>query len=386
MDKYTTYVGMDVHARSVTAKALNIRTGEMFSKRFETGYCAAEISDWIDSTLARPVLCAYESGVTGIWLARDLITLGIDCEVIAISTLPTSQKDRKQKCDKHDAQVILREMTNPSKDYSAIYIPDERTEAERDLCRAREKAAIRLRQARQELSSFLLRHGHTWNERTGSGCLKKSRGRAYEKWLDAISFAEPACEMTFSFLRRHAKTAEEELHSIEASLSEVAQSDENKPYVDALSLIKGISRTSAMLIKAEVGRFSRFSSGRKVSSWIGCVPKNHSSGEREVSGRITKAGNKYIRRCLVEGAASLPNWLTAVKPRCAPELPAAVVSKADDANKRLHERYRYLKDERGKHINKARMAVVSEMMRWIWVIGLMVEREQEKKTDQAACQ
>lgn len=375
---------MDVHARSITAKALNRKTGEQLSKRFGAGYCAEEIAEWV-STLEGPALCAYESGVTGVWLARDLDALGIDCEVIAISTLPTSQKDRKQKCDKHDARAILREIANPSKGYSAIYIPDERTEAERDLCRAREKAAVRLRQARQELASFLLRHGHAWNERTKSGCIKKSNGRAYERWLDTISFKEPAAEMTFSFLRRHAKTTKEELDNIEFALNEVAQSEENKPYVDALSLIKGVSRTSAMLLKAEVGRFSRFNNGRKVSSWIGCVPKNHSSGERVASGRITKTGNKYVRRCLVEGAASLPNWITTVKPRSAPELPAAVVSKADDANKRLHERYRYLKDERGKHVNKARMAVVSEMMRWIWVIGLMIECEQETKADRAAC-
>lgn len=379
MDKYTTYVGMDVHARSVIARALNKRTGEQFSKRFGAGYSAEEIAEWI-FTLEGPALCAYESGVTGFYLARQLYAIGIDCEVIAISTLATSLKDRKEKCDKYDARAILREMTNPLKTYSTVYIPDERTEAERDLVRTRDKAALRWRRARQELSSFLLRHGYVWNERTASGNIRLTTGHAYKKWLDTISFAEPAAEATFAFLRRHAKSAKEELDHMDALVEEIAQRKENKPFIDALCLLKGVNKQSAMMIKAEVGCFSRFSSGRKVSSWIGCVPTNHSSGAREVHGRITKAGNKYLRRALVEGVSSLPSWSSSTKkPQPKEGVSASVLAKADEGNERLCKRYHHLKNERGKQMNKVKIAIANEMMRWLWVIGLMVEQEQEMR-------
>ncbi len=101
MDKYSVYVGMDVHARSVTAQALNKHTGEVHKKRFGAGYGAAEIALWVKG-LGKSAYCAYESGCTGVWLARDLRLLGIDCDVIAVSTLARSTKDRQEKCDKLD--------------------------------------------------------------------------------------------------------------------------------------------------------------------------------------------------------------------------------------------------------------------------------------------
>lgn len=370
---------MDVHARSVTAKALNKTTGELSSKRFGAGYSSAEIIEWLD-TLEGPILCAYESGCTGFWLARELNERGFDCEVIAISTLARSLKDRKSKCDRLDARAILREMTNPLKTYSCVYIPDERTEAERDLCRARTNAAARLKKARQELASFLLRHGYAWNERTSSGNLKKPIGRSYETWLDGISFKEALADEVFSFLRMQIRVEGEALERIETLMRRAARSEENKPYVEALCLMKGIDEMGAMLIKAEIGSFSRFASARKVSSWIGCVPSDHSSGERQAHGKITKAGNKYVRRTLIEGAASLPNWKRQIRVGPKEGVSAAIVIKADDANERLFKRYRYLKEVRNKHANKARIAIVNEMIRWIWVIGLMVEQEQSLKS------
>ena len=53
-----------------------------------------------------------------------------------------------------------------------------------------------------------------------------------------------------------------------------------------------------------------------------------------------------------------------------------VVAAANKANARLRKRYRYLRDERGKTPDKAKVAVVNELVRWIWVIGRMVEGEQ----------
>ena len=163
MRKYTTYVGMDVHARSIQASAIDVATGEVFSRSFGSCPQAADVAEWL-ATLPQPVYCAYESGCTGFVLARGLRGLGFDCDVIAVSTLPKSAKDKKQKCDKLDARAIRREVANPDSGYSVVWVPDEKTEAERDLVRCRRVAVDAAKHAKQRLLMFLQRHGHVWND------------------------------------------------------------------------------------------------------------------------------------------------------------------------------------------------------------------------------
>ena len=379
MDKYTTYVGMDVHARSITARAMVEETGETRSKRFANCPSAEEVASWL-SGLPQPVYCAYESGCTGTHLARDLRDLGFYCDVIAVSTLARSSKDRKGKCDKHDAKVILREILNPMKNYSTVWIPDRQTEADRGLARAYRDAADECKRAKQRLESFLLLRGFVWNERTAKGGLKATFTREWWRWVGEIAFEEESASEALAYYVRRVKEAEAEAKEMKAAVERAAQDERNAPYADALCRLKGMSVTSAFIARAEFGDFSRFSSGRKVPCWVGVVPSNSSSGEREEHGRITKAGNPDLRRTLVEGVGTIATWTS---PRKSKEpsgaASAAVEAMASDANARLLARYRHLTQENHLHHNKAKVAVVNELSRWIWAIGRQVQLEQERK-------
>ena len=128
MSEYTTQVGMDVHARSVSCKALRPDTGECWSKTFSGEGHEHELLEWLKK-LPGPVRCAYESGCTGFWLSRFLGSEGIACEVMAVSTLPRSPKNKRHKDDRHDAGVVLREMCNPASDASGSRTPRSRARA-----------------------------------------------------------------------------------------------------------------------------------------------------------------------------------------------------------------------------------------------------------------
>ena len=375
MRNYTTYVGMDVHARSIQASAIDVETGEVSDRSFGGCPTAADVAEWL-ATLPQPVYCAYESGCTGFVLARGLRGLGFDCDVIAVSTLPRSAKDKKQKCDKLDARAIRREIANPDPGYSVVWVPDEKTEAERDLVRCYRVAVDAAKHAKQRLLSFLLRHGHVWDERTRTGRLKKAWTRDFGRWLDSISFSEPSAERAFAAYRRQVRDACREAEELKAEVRALAARPEHRPYVDALTCLKGVDVETAMLARVEVGDFSRFRSGRKVSCWLGTVPSDGSSGESGRHGRITKAGDKYLRRALVEGYSGAATWRSGRKaaPRGA-EPSAAAQSIAARAGERLHARYSHLAAGRHKGHNKAKVAVVSELVRWIWVIGLQVQGE-----------
>src|SRR3546814_10531251 len=68
--------------------------------------------------------------------------------------------------------------------------------------------------------------------------------------------------------------------------------------------MRDVQFTVALGLVAEIGDLSRFDSPRELMGWLGIVPSEYSSGARQRQGGITKAGNSYARRLLVEAAWS----------------------------------------------------------------------------------
>lgn len=375
MNEYNTQVGMDVHARSVACKALRPETGECWTRTFSGEGHEHELLEWLKE-LPGPVRCAYESGCTGFWMSRFLEREGIACEVMAVSTIPRSPKDRKHKDDRHDAAVVLREMCNPAGDVSYVWVPDPEVEGARDLARAADAARRAVRSAKQRGSMLLLKHGFVWNERTPAGSLRKTWTPAWRKWALSCDLGDPMSNMALRMEIEMVERMERGAGELAGAVAAEAEKPRWKPYVDALVRLKGVDVQTAFLAAAEFGDFSRFRSGRRVSRWIGCTPSENSSAESRRQGRITKEGSPHLRRALVEGISSISRQ-TSRRKRLRPghEVSREVEDIALEANARLKGRYDALKGA-GKHANTAKVAVASEMARWMWAIGLQVQREQ----------
>lgn len=373
MDKYRSYVGMDVHARSITLASLDTETGEVSRGRLTGSPGAAEVSAWARERCGGEILLAYESGPTGFGLARELSASdGMECVVVAVSTMARSQRERRMKCDPLDAAAVLREISCPAPTCSFAWIPSVEAERARDLVRAQMAAARDLGAARQRVSSLLLKLGFRWDERSASGRLRRCWTRDHAAWMDSLPLARPDRAL-LDRLRAAADQRARDAADLRADALAMASGPRWKPYVDSIAMLKGVDYLAALLAAAEFDDFSRFTSGRRVSSWLGCVPSNRSSGETEAHGRVTKGGPTALRRLLVEGLASIPCWRGPGKaPRSGQEpLPAAArVARAGSA--RMLARYEALVAA-GKPANKAKVAVVREEIRWIWRIGLEVQ-------------
>lgn len=377
MSEYTTQVGMDVHARSVACRALRPDTGEFWSRTFSGEGLEQELLGWLRG-LPQPVRCAYESGCTGFWMSRFLEREGIACDVVAVSTLPRSPKDRRHKDDRHDAGVVLREMCNPASDVSYVWVPDPEVEGARDLARAAGAARKAVKSAKQRVGMLLLKHGFAWNERTPRGNLKKTWTQAWREWALSRDLGDPASNAALKMEVEMVERMERGARELAGAVAEEAGKPRWKPYVDALCRLKGVDVQTAFLACAEFGDFSRFRSGRRVSRWIGCTPSEDSSGESRRQGGITKEGSGHLRRALVEGISSISRQTGRRKPpRPGHGVSAEVEDVASEANARLKRRYDALRGA-GKHANVAKVAVVSELARWMWAIGLQVQRELEE--------
>ena len=99
-----TWVGLDVHARSVVGSAIDEFSGEVLTRR--VGPRTEQIVEWVRSHPG-PVMACYEAGPTGFGLARALAAAGIGCEVVAPSKLERPAGD-KVKTDRRDAERLAR--------------------------------------------------------------------------------------------------------------------------------------------------------------------------------------------------------------------------------------------------------------------------------------
>ena len=155
--KKIVYVGMDVHKESiVVATAPQGDTAvEIYGKIGGT----LDALDKLIKKLEKPDVelhFVYEAGPCGYVIYRHLQKRDYHCQVIAPSLTPTKASDRV-KTDRRDARQIAR--LARAGELTAIYVPDEEDEAVRDLVRARDRAMVDQRRARQRLKGFLLRLG-----------------------------------------------------------------------------------------------------------------------------------------------------------------------------------------------------------------------------------
>ena len=145
------------------------------------------------------------------------------------------------------------------------------------------------------------------------------------------------------------------------------------PVVKAIQAMRGVRLLVATGVVAELGDLTRFDHPRKLMSYLGLVPSEHSSGGKRHIGAITKCGNGRARRLLVEGAHNYrhaANISTELQKR-QESLPKQIVDIAWKAQLRLCKRYKKLINK-GKHYNLVVIAISREMIAYIWAIAKQI--------------
>jgi len=130
--------------------------------------------------------------------------------------------------------------------------------------------------------------------------------------LDADRAVPEKARHALSTLFDQCRGLDESIETLEAEIVAHARRDDT---ARRLATIPGIGPITASLIAATVADIGVFQSARHFAAWLGLVPRQHSTGGKTRLGRITKAGNREIRRLLVLGATSMvhraPGWNSA---------------------------------------------------------------------------
>ncbi len=237
------WVGLDVHARSVVAGVIDRRSGEVRSLRLPPG-CGATVA-WLQ-TLPAPVRVVYEAGPTGYGLARACAEAGIDCVVAAPSRIRPAAD--RVKTDRRDAERLARLLRLG--EITAVRVPGPEEEAARDLVRAREDARGDLMRARHRLSKLLLRHGAVYDATAWT--------RAHDRWLRRQRFQSGPLAVVFDECYGRVLDVKTRRDALDEAIAELAATPPYLDVVGKLVCLRGVSTLTAFALTVELGDWSRF--------------------------------------------------------------------------------------------------------------------------------
>lgn len=362
-------IGMDVHSTTYTLCAvepkLEGKPDVLFQMQTNADY--REILLFIEKIKKHfkkenlIITCGYEAGCTGYSLYHQLEDKGVNCVILAPTTMlaPTG---KRIKTDSRDALMIANCLATGG--YKAVHIPNEQDEAVRDYLRMRDDHVLALTKNRQQINAFCMRHGYYYKENKWT--------TRHIKWLESLPFEETEKETFDEYLVTYRYLADK-IERFDKRIEELASEEEYKEKVQKLGCFIGIKTHTALSLIVETGDFERFEKGNIYAAYLGFAPGEHSSGENNTKSGITKAGNKHLRALLTESAQGICKGQIGFKSQVLKKRQSGntpeVIAYADKANERLRRKY-YKLMHRGKQKNVAVSAVARELACFVW--GMMV--------------
>ena len=320
--------------------------------------------------------CGYEAGCLGYTLYHQLTRAGVECMILAPSTIP--HQSREIKTDKRDARKIAQCLAFGT--YSAVYIPTAEDLQLKEYIRMRDDQKEALRRTKQQILSLCLREGHQYRS---SDSKKNYWTEAHMKFLRDIRLEGYAQDALDEYLLTYEYLAEK-IERLNKEIEKAADSDRYREKVKKLQCFIGIKTYTAMTILVETGDFKRFPTADRYASYLGLTPGEHSSSDNTNRLGITKAGNSHIRKLLVEasqgyGRGKVGYKSKELKARQAGNEPETI-DYADKANVRVRKKYYHMVLTKGKKANVAKTAIARELACFIW--GMMTGRTGRESTGQ----
>lgn len=360
MHDSTTWVGMDVHKENLAIAAVAGAGGNVIDRW-----------DVPNTTKGRQRLvlrlrelgsprCVYEAGPCGYEMRRFLEAVGVSCDVVAPSLIPSKPGDRV-KTDRRDALKLAR--LHRAGELTTIHVPTRSQEALRDLVRSREDAKEDLLRRRHRLGKFLLRQGRRFEG--------KSWTMAHWKWIRSQRFGDGNLDTVLSEYITAIEQEVERVKRLDARIEEESGKPEVAERVARLKTLRGVDTLTAMTLISELVDIHRFATARELMAFVGLVPREHSSGGRYRRGAITKTGNAHLRRVLLESAWHYRHAPRGTSPKIRKRRegqPPEIVEKARKAEVRLHKKFVRLV-MRGKSSSTAAVAIARELTGFVWDIG-----------------
>jgi transposase len=304
-------VGIDIGKNAFHVVGQDERGAIVLHQKWSRGQLAARFANM------PPCLVGMEACVGAHHLSRRLKALGHDARLMAAKYVRPYSKE--QKNDFRDAEAIAEAVQRPTMKFVATKTAD-RLDLQA-MHRVRERLVSQRTGIINQIRAFLLERGVA--VRQGQRFLRAELPHILAAPSDVLL---PRMVRLIEDLAGDWRRLDERIEGLSDELETLARQDAG---CERLMSVPGIGPIISSAMVAAIGTGDAFSKGRDFAAWLGLVPKQMSTGDRTILGKISKRGNRYLRVLFVQAA-----WVVLIKPKSWER--HGLKSWIEAAKKRLH--------------------------------------------------
>jgi len=285
-------MGIDIGKNSFHVVGLDQRGAIVLRQKWSRGQIEARLAN------IPPCLIGMEACVGAHHLSRTLQSLGHDARLMPAKYVRPYAKG--QKNDFRDGETIAEAVQRPTMKFVAT-----KTAEQLDLQalhRVRERLVSQRTGIINQIRAFLLERGVA--VRQGPRFLRTELPNILAKRSDVLS---PRMMRIIEELAGDWHRLDERIEGLSTDIKALADQD---PACERLMSVPGIGPIISSAMVAAIGNGAAFSKGRDFGAWLGLVPRQMSTGDRTILGKISKRGNRYLRVLFVQAA-----WVVLVRPK-----------------------------------------------------------------------
>lgn len=288
------FIGMDVHLKNWK---VSIHSKDFEHATFVQNPDAQILSKYLKRNFPDANYhSVYEAGYFGYWIHEDLQTEGINNIIVNPADIPTTSKEKQFKTDKRDCRKLARGLKNG--ELEGIYIPDKQVQQDRILIRSYSSLTKKTTRCKNQIKSLLRLTGNDIPEDK----VNSHWSRLFINWLESIKLYSDSSTIVLKSLVKELNYLRELKLELTRSIRKLSETDRYREKIEYLRSTIGIGLLTGMAFLTEIVDMRRFRKLDNICSYIGLVPSEHSSGEKEKKGQITSRGNKFLRHKIIECA------------------------------------------------------------------------------------
>ena len=329
------FIGIDVHKKSWTVSLFS-ETNEL--RTMSVPPSVESLRNYLNRFYPEANYeSVYEAGFCGYWIHQKLIKCGIKNIIVNPADVPTTDKEKKRKTDPRDSRKLGKSLR--SGELSGIFIRSEAKLNDRMLVRTRHDNVRKQTRCKNQIKAVL----NFFGIQLQMPDVKTHWSKAYIRWLDSLCKDNKGSSLRLKLLLEELDYYRNSISKLTKAIRALSNSSEYKLHVELLCTIPGISILTAMTILTEFGEINIYNGIDKLSSYVGIIPDEHSSGDNENKTSITKRGNPFLRKVLIEASWTAvrkdPAMQLAFRKYCSRTLPTKAIIKI---SKKLLNRIRYV--------------------------------------------
>ena len=285
-------MGIDIGKNSFHVVGLDQRGAIVLRQKWSRGQIEARLA------AMPPCLIGMEACVGAHHLSRKLQAHGHDARLMPAKYVRAYSKG--QKNDFRDAEAIAEAVQRPTMKFVAIKTADQLDL--QALHRVRERLVRQRTGIINQIRAFLLERGVA--VRQGLRFLRTELPGILAKRSDVLS---PRMMRIIEDLAADWRRLDERIEGLSTDITRVVEQD---PACERLMTVPGIGPIISSAMVAAIGTGDVFSKGRDFAAWLGLVPRQISTGDRTILGKISKRGHRYLRVLFVQAA-----WVVLIRPQ-----------------------------------------------------------------------